>query len=457
MDKLSILGGKPICNDHKKLVGNWPIITEKDIVSVEKILRDGNFTPRGSEVIDRVEKRINHYINQKNFVMLGSCTAALHSALFGLGVKDGDEVLVPSMSFFASAGVVLNLNAIPIFCDIDKETYNIDPKEIEKNISTKTKAIIIVHYQGLPCNMREIMAISKKHNIPVIEDCAQSFGASIDGKKVGSYGEYSAFSFMYAKQLATCGELGGLGSKTLHLRNKAMIPKMYGEILDSNGKRSINYYTLGNNYAPSVILTSVLENKFESFESDIDIIINNAEYLSSYIRDNIPFLKPPVVPIGFRHVYHFYRVRVCSEQIGFYNNALFRYALEKILKSEGLDTRSYQVAPLSGQVIFKKNIDNKYLMFEDRERIKINYDFQSHKNTLNVLEETFIIGGHGSAPLYFYNRDTITKYIEALEKIKNNMSFVLEFAKSLELEYKHPYENDFHKITDTQFGYDMYE
>lgn len=460
MEKLSILGGKPVCNNHKELVGKWPIISQKDMDTVEQVLRKGDFTPRGSEIIYRVENSINNYINQDNFTMLGSCTAALHSALFGLGIKNGDEIIVPSMSFFASAGVILNLQAIPIFCDIDTATYNIDPKEIEKNISSRTKAIIVVHYQGLPCNMSEILSISEKYNIPIIEDCAQAFGASIDNKMVGSFGDYSAFSFMYAKQLATCGELGGLGCKTLHLRNKAMITKMYGEILNENGDRSINYYTLGNNYAPSVILTAVLENKFESFENDISIIIRNAEFLSEYIKNNIPFLEPPIVPDGFRHVYHFYRVRVLSEKIGFGNMALFRYALEKIFKSEGLDTRSYQVAPLSGQVVFRKILDNIEKNTQDKsfiERIKSNYDFNSHKNTLKVLEETFVIGGHGSAPLYFYNRNTILKYIEVLEKIKNNIDTVIEFAKSLENEYKHPYENQYHKITDTQFGYDIYE
>ena len=352
MEKLKIFGGKPVCNNHKEIVGKWPIITGQDVETVEIILKEGNFTPRGSDIIYRVENKINKYIDQNNFIMTGSCTAALHCALFGLGIQEGDEVIVPSMSFFASAGVVLNLNAIPIFCDIDKTTYNIDPEEIEKNISPKTKAILIVHYQGLPCDMKKIINISKKYNIPIIEDCAQSFGASIDNKKCGSFGDYGAFSFMYAKQLATCGELGGLASKNLHLRNRSIITKMYGEILDETGNRNINYYTLGNNYSPSVVLTAVLENKFESFENDISIIIKNAEYLSQYIRDNISFLEPPIVPTGYKHVYHFYRVKVCSENIGFNNKSLFRYALEKIFKSEGLDTRSYQVAPLSGQLIF---------------------------------------------------------------------------------------------------------
>ena len=157
------------------------------------------YNPRPSKV-DAAEEEFKKMIGSKHCLAVNSCTSALICALRALGVGAGDEVIVPGYTFFASAAVVGTCNAIPIIADID-ETLSIDPKDLERRISPRTKAIIIVHMRGTPARMDEIMAVANKHNIPVIEDVAQAAGGSYKGKMLGSIGTIGCFSFDYYKVL----------------------------------------------------------------------------------------------------------------------------------------------------------------------------------------------------------------------------------------------------------------
>ena len=157
------------------------------------------YNPRPSKV-DAAEEEFKKMIGSEHCLAVNSCTSALICALRALGVGSGDEVIVPGYTFFASAAVVGTCNAIPVIADID-ETLSIDPQDLERKISPRTKAIIIVHMRGTPAQMDEIMAVANKHNIPVIEDVAQAAGGSYKGKMLGSIGTIGCFSFDYYKVL----------------------------------------------------------------------------------------------------------------------------------------------------------------------------------------------------------------------------------------------------------------
>ena len=157
------------------------------------------YNPRPSKV-DAAEEQFKEMIGTKHCLAVNSCTSALICAIRALGIGMGDEVIVPGYTFFASAAVIGACNAIPIIADID-ETLSIDPKDLERKISPRTKAIIIVHMRGTPAQMDEIMAVANKHNIPVIEDVAQATGGSYKGRMLGSIGAIGCFSFDYYKVL----------------------------------------------------------------------------------------------------------------------------------------------------------------------------------------------------------------------------------------------------------------
>ena len=188
-----------------------PYIDEDEKQEVMKVL-DSRWWGLGPET-EIFEKEFLKYLSSSYGVATNSGTAALHIALSSLNLKKGDEVILPAFTFVSTAHVIKYVGATPVFVDIKRETLNIDPESIEKNISSRTKAIIIVHYGGFSCDMQEILDIAKEHGIKVIEDCAHAAGAEYNGKKLGTFGDFSAFSFHAVKNLAT-GDGGMVISKS---------------------------------------------------------------------------------------------------------------------------------------------------------------------------------------------------------------------------------------------------
>jgi len=157
--------------------------------------------------IDRFEEEFSSYCGVKYGVATSNGTVAIHLALLALGIKEGDEVIVPDLTFAATINAVLYIKATPVIVDIDPDSWTICPKEIEKAITPRTKAIIPVHVYGQPCDMDEIMRIAQDYDLKVIEDCAEAHGAEFNGRKVGSFGDVSTFSF-FANKIITTGEGG---------------------------------------------------------------------------------------------------------------------------------------------------------------------------------------------------------------------------------------------------------
>lgn len=179
------------------------------------------------EYIGRFEKGFADYCDCKHGVTVSNGTVALHLALVALGIGKGDEVIIPDLTFAATINTVLHANATPVIVDIEENSWCISPAEIEKAITPKTKAIIPVHIYGQACDMKSIMAIAKKHNLKVIEDCAEAHGATFDGKKVGSHGDIGCFSF-YGNKVITTGEGGMCTTNNSELDEKMRILRDHG-------------------------------------------------------------------------------------------------------------------------------------------------------------------------------------------------------------------------------------
>jgi perosamine synthetase len=185
-----------------------PSIGEEEIRSVVETLESGWLTT-GSKV-KRFEEDFARYVGSKHAVAVNSGTAALHLALDAIGIREGDEVIVPAMTFAATAEVVLYFKAKPVLVDCEPDTLNLDPRQIEAAINSKTKAIIPVHMGGQPCDMEQILELARHHNLKVIEDAAHALPASHHGRRIGTIGDITCFSF-YATKTITTGE-GGMAT-----------------------------------------------------------------------------------------------------------------------------------------------------------------------------------------------------------------------------------------------------
>ena len=192
--------------------------------------------------VDALERELEAYLGVKHAIGVSSGTDALLMALMALGVGPGDEVIVPTFSFFATAGCVSRLNATPVFVDVDNVTFNLDPELTRKAITPRTKAIIPVHLFGQAADMEAFMTISREFNIPIIEDAAQAIGTqTADGRRVGSIGHIGCFSFYPTKNLGAFGDGGlvttnddGLAVRLKQIRNHGMEPRYYHKIMGGN-------------------------------------------------------------------------------------------------------------------------------------------------------------------------------------------------------------------------------
>lgn len=187
------------------LVFGSPLIEQPEIDEVVASLKSG-WLGTGPKV-HKFEEMFRKYKGSKYAMALNSCTAALHLSMLAIGIKSGDEVIVPTVTFASTANAVIHAKGVPVFVDCEKETMNIDPEDIERKITSKTKAILPVHFAGRPCNMDVIMDITKRHHLKIVEDCAHAIETEYHGKKAGTFGELGCFSFYVTKNIVT-GEGG---------------------------------------------------------------------------------------------------------------------------------------------------------------------------------------------------------------------------------------------------------
>lgn len=291
----------------------WPVFSEDEIELVSSILRSGKVNYWTGDQGKIFEKEFAEYLGVNYAIALANGTLALELALNILGISKGDEVIVPSRTYIATASAVALNDAIPVVADVERDSGNISAATIEKVRTSRTKAIIVVHLAGWPCDMNSIMSYAKEHNLLVIEDCAQAHGASISGKKVGSFGDAAAFSFCQDKIMTTCGE-GGM--VTFNDRDKwyqAWSFKDHGKDYDtvfhkdhSPGFRWL-VSSFGSNYRMTEMQSAVGRYQLEKLDEWISIRQRNAKILHKAF-EGIPLVRLPVPPEGFNHACYKYYI-----------------------------------------------------------------------------------------------------------------------------------------------------
>lgn len=286
------------------------------------------------------EEAFAEYCNRDYCVGVGNGLDALFLALKALGIKSGDEVIVPSNTYIATALAVTYVGATPIFVEPDIRTFNIDPANIEKVITDKTKVIMPVHLYGQPCDMDPIMEIAKKSNLYVVEDCAQAHGAKYKGKVIGSFGDAAGFSFYPGKNLGALGDAGAAVTNNKELAKKIRAFGNYGS------DYKYHHIYQGNNSRLDELQAAFLTAKLSHLEK---MNIDRRKIAKRYLEEiNNPEIILPYVPDYAQPVWHIFGVR-CDK----------RSELEKYLNEAGIGTNKHYPIPIHLQECYENLGFNK--------------------------------------------------------------------------------------------------
>ena len=296
--------------------------------------------------IPEFEEKFAHFSDCKYGVSVFNGTVSLHLALVALGIGSGDEVIVPTLTFVATANSVLYTRATPVFVDSETETWNMDPKDIERKITSKTKAIIAVHLYGHPANMGEIMKLAKKHKLFVIEDAAEAHGAKYKNNKVGSMGDVGCFSF-YGNKIITTGEGGIIVSNNKKLSEKMRFLK------DHAMSKTIKYFhpSLGYNYRMTNIQAALGVAQMKKIDKFIKRKREIALIYSEHLK-NVPGLELQPQAKWAHAVYWMYSILIKPEC------GVTRDELATLIKKRGIDSRPFFI-PNNKMPYFSKNVQKQ--------------------------------------------------------------------------------------------------
>ena len=309
---------------------DYEVILDK----IKEVVVNNDFT-LGS-CVDEVEEKIAREANTKYAVAVGSGTDALFLSLKALGVKEGDEVITTTYTFYATIGAIVTAGAKPVFCDC-REDFNLDPNQIESKITSKTKAIIPVHWSGRPCDMEAILLISKKHSIPVVEDACHALQAELNGQRAGSFGETGCFSFHPLKNLNVWGDGGIVTTNNNSIANKLKLIRNHGLI---SRDTCVEFgYNSRLDTIQAVIAKHLLENKLDNITSRR---IENAQMFDKHLKELALVNLPPRYQ-NIKEVFHLYSF-TCAN----------RSELVEFLRSKNVDAKIHYPVPMHLQPAAKK-------------------------------------------------------------------------------------------------------
>ena len=326
-----------------------PFVGEKEIEAVAEVLRSGRYV-QGPKVKE-FEEKFAGYIGTKYATATNSGTAALHIALAAAEIGPGDEVIVPALTFFSTVTSVIHNNAIPIFADIDPEIYCLDPEDMEKKITKKTKAVIPVHLYGHPAEMDQIMEIAQAHDLLVIEDAAQAHGAEYKRRKVGSIGDIGCWSF-YATKNMTTGEGGMITTDDSNITEKARLIRSHG--MTSRDDHEV----LGYNYRMNEIAAAIGLVQLSKLDKLNEIRTENSMYLLKKL-ESVNWLETAKIKPYVKHAFFWCPVRVNEGKLGMRTKELVA-----TLKERGVEVRHRYMTPLYKQpILLNQNVYPKKCPF----------------------------------------------------------------------------------------------
>jgi dTDP-4-amino-4,6-dideoxygalactose transaminase len=337
---LAFLGGTPI---RSKPFPTWPIFGREEEDAVLRALRSGNWGRLSGNEVETFERRFAEYCGAKHGIAVVNGTVSLRVALMAAGIEAGDEVIIPPYTFFATASAVVEANATPIFVDVERQTFNIDPAAIEAAITKRTRAIIPVHLGGLPCDMDALMAIAQRHGLVVIEDAAHAHGSEYKGRRVGGIGHMGSFSFQSSKNL-TSGEGGLITTNDDVLAERCRSIHNCGRIPTGAW---YEHHVMSANYRLNEFAGAVLNAQLDRLDEQTNTRDANGRYL-----DKLLAMIPGIAPQkrderATRNAQHLYCLR--------YDQGVFGVPRDRFLEAlaaEGIPASGGYGIPLNRQPMF---------------------------------------------------------------------------------------------------------
>ena len=404
MAKLAINGGKPV---RKKPFPSWPQAGEREKKELIRVLESGTWGGYNKKVAEFEEKFAAAHHCRFGITSTNG-TITLVAALRACGVGAGDEVIVTPISFISTASAVLLAGAIPVFADIEPDTYNIDPDSIEKNLSPQTRAIIPVHFAGQPCNMDRIMDTAAKRNISVVEDAAHAHGAEWRNKRVGSFGDFGSFSFQNTK-LLTCGEGGALTTNSGDLGTWARHYLNHGRRPDAGW---FEHFFLGTNGRITGFQAAVLLEQLKKLDSQNRLRTRNIAYLTkrlNAIGGLIPLsVRPEVTTPANYYLCCIYKPEIFG--------GLTREKFLDALAAEGIRRPGFYPYPLNRNPLFadpKLASSGEPLSFAAPGR-----RFDYHHLPLPVAEQACREGAWFAQEMFLGTKEDMDDIAAAVEKIR---------------------------------------
>ena len=284
---------------------------EDDINLISEEIASGKSWAVGARVSE-FEEKIADYIGTKHALTFNSGTSALHAALLSQNIGKNDEIIVPSFTFIATANSALFVNAKPVFADIEKETFGLNPDSVQDLINENTKAIIPIHYGGCPCKIKELKDIAEDNDLILIEDAAEAFGASVNGQNVGTFGELNILSFCQNKIIST-GEGGAIVTDSDEIYEKLKLIRSHGRLEGADYFSSSNlfdYVDIGFNWRMSNLTAALGISQISKVDKIIELRQNNVRYLSKRLLEETDSVTIPSVPEGYNHVYQLFSILV---------------------------------------------------------------------------------------------------------------------------------------------------
>lgn len=308
LTELAINGGKPV---RKKPFPSWPIFGKAEEKALIEVLRSRKWGI-GGEKNPEFSQAYAKWLGVRRVVTCTNGTAAIEIALRAVGVKPADEVIVPSYTFVATASSVLSIGAVPVFADIEPETYMMDPDSVEAVITPKTKAIIPVYIGGDPADLDRILKIAGDRDLRVVEDAAQAHGAEWNGKRIGGDGDIAIWSFQSSKNL-TAGEGGALSTNNEEIGEDAWSIMNCGRRKD---RQWYEHFILGSNFRMTEFQAAILLKQLAKVEGQMKIRDKNAAYLAKRLKEVEGIAPLEAYPQTTRHAHHLFIMRYDQNAFG---------------------------------------------------------------------------------------------------------------------------------------------
>jgi perosamine synthetase len=419
-ERLALAGGPRAVPDRSHRT--WPEITQEDRAAVMSVLDRGVLCGANAPEITALQRDYARYLGIEHCLAVNSGTAALHCCAAALGLQPGDEVIVPAYTFIASALAVVHQGCVPVFCDVNPQTYNLDPSRITERLTERTRAIMAVHIHGQPADMAEISTIAKHHDLAVIEDVAQAHGGRYRERMVGTMGDCAGMSLNQSKNLLG-GEGGLFVTDDADMLRAARRLSVFGEDLVPLSARAFWSHGVGWNYRNQELSSALARSQLKRLDAYNETAERNGAILSAGL-DPIPGVTPPHVPADRSCSFWKYMVQLDPVELGFTGPASeLRDRVLLALRGEGVEAMVWQPQPIPAQPVFRRRL-RPWHAGTDEQPLEP-WDPDEYSVASRLVDVSLALGTEDK-PLYVQEASLMDRYVEAVDKVMRNIETVVE-------------------------------